>query len=77
MLSLMSRETAPAAANRDMFVDGKASSQIGRHTYMFLNLYIHLRRSRDVFVPSFVRLLLSLQFALASFYAHCPHKRIA
>ena len=28
------------------------------------------------FVCSFVCLLPSLQFALASFYAHCPHKRI-
>ena len=42
--------------------------------------YINLRRSRDVFVPSFVCsfvcLLLSLQFALASFYVDCPHKLI-
>ena len=38
----------------------------------------NLRRSNDVFVPSFVlsfvRLLPSLQFVLASFYADCPHK---
>ena len=39
-------------------------------------LYINLRRSHDVFVPAFVRLLRSLQFALASFYADCPHKHI-
>ena len=46
----------------------------------FFHLYINLRMSRDVFVPSFVclfdRLLPSLQFALASFYADCPYKRI-
>ena len=48
------------------------------------HLYINLRRLRDVFVPSFVCLLPSLQFALASFmltvhinafYNECVHGR--
>ena len=47
------------------------------------NLYINLRRSCDVAdgrtdgVPSSIRLSVGfIQFALDSFYADCPHKRI-
>ena len=45
-----------------------------------LYLYINLRRSRDVAsvrlcVRAFVRSCV-IQFALGSFYADCPHKRI-
>ena len=56
-----------------------AQSNTILRTFIIYTVYINLRRSRDVFVPSFVCFVCYprfIQFALASFYADCPHKRI-
>ena len=56
-----------------------AQSNTILRTFIIYTVYINLRRSRDAFVPSFVCFVCYprfIQFALASFYADCPHKRI-